>query len=298
MLKRQKEIDRKVDELFDQLYEVEGEIIDYLTYYDIDGYIHSIDFSSYSIKELNRIDRLTEEDKGSTMINALTAEVCQEILPLPDGSTENVLIELKGIDGKKYYLIDVRDSIHYGKGDLVKVIIDRDESKKYQYVYAIIHLQKNIIWTPILIERGRIASLKLGFVVLLGLMFLQTIMLILIFIFFLFLSWVANDYEGLLETFNLAIVGTNIVSFAIGAFLICIWWIFATEQDYFGNIYAEAVFKKLGFHAVKFLDLKNYSSYTINKKNKIQVSDLNINNEATSYLLDVALKEHNKRYRK
>ena len=44
MLKRQKEIDRKVDGLFDQLYEVEGEIIDYLTYHDIDGYIHSIDF--------------------------------------------------------------------------------------------------------------------------------------------------------------------------------------------------------------------------------------------------------------
>lgn len=298
MLKRQKEIDRKVDELFDQLYEVEGEIVDYLTYYDIDGYIHSIDFSSYSIKEFNRINSLTEEDKGSAMINALTAEVCQEILPWPDGYIENVLIELKGIDGKKYYLIDVRDSIPYGKGDLVKVIIDRDESKKYQYVYAIIHLQKNILWTPNLIERGRIASLKLGFVVLLGLMFWQTIMLILIFIFFLFLSWVTNDYEGLLETFNLAIVGTNIVSFAIGIFLICIWWIFATEQDYFGNIYAEAVFKKLGFHAVKKLELSKYSSYAINKKNKIQVSDFNIKNEAKSYLLEIALKEHNQKYKK
>lgn len=298
MLKRQKEIDRKVDELFDQLYEVEGEIVDYLTYYDIDGYNHSIDFSSYSIKEFNRIDRLTEEDKGSTMINALTAEVCQEILPWPDGSTENVLIELKGIDGEKYYLIDVRDSIPYGKGDLVKVIIDRDKSKKYQYVYAIIHLKKNILWTPILIERGRIASLKTGFAMTIMFIVYQTVFIACIGLFFLFICVFSRDCEDIFETFiemSLYCAGTVLI---LGGFFISFWWFFPYEKDYIGNIRAEAVFKKLGFNAVKFLELKNYSLYAINKKNKIQVSDLNIENEATSYLLEVALKEHNKKYKK
>lgn len=297
MFKRQKNIDRKVDELFDQLYEVEGEIIDCLTYYDISGYIHSINFSSSSIKEFNRIHSLTEEDKGSAMINALTPEVCQEILPMPDGYIENVLIELKGVDGNKYYLIDVRDSIPYGKGDLVKVIIDRDQGKKYQSVYTIIHVRKNILWTPVLIERGRIASLKKGSTITIKLIGILIIFNALGALFSLFICLFSGNCEDILETFIEMSLYWSATVLILAAFFISLWWFFPNEEDYIGHIRAEAVFKKLGFNAVKFLDLEDYSSYKINKKNKIQVLDINRKNEEQSYLLEIALKEHNKKYK-
>ena len=298
MLKRQKEIDRKVDELLDQLYEVEGEIIEYLTHFDINSYVHSTNYSSYPLKEFNRIENLTEEDKGSAVIKALTPEVCQEILPWPDGSIESVLIQLKGINGKTYYLIDVRGYIPYRKGDLVKIIIKRDESLEYQNIYAIIHLQKNILWTPILIERGRIASLKTGFAMIIMFLIFQTVFIFFIGLFFLFLCLFSQDCEYISEMLiDFPLYCGGAVLF-LGTFFISLWWFFPYEPDYIGNIRAEAVFKKLGFNGVKFLDLEDYSSYKINKKNKIQVSDFNVEREARNYLLEIALKEHNRKYKK
>ncbi|RZG71562.1 hypothetical protein EXU29_13060 [Acinetobacter wuhouensis] len=289
MFKRHKEIDRKVDELVAELYEVEGEIVDFLTHQMFDSY--------KKIKD-NKFKELQSErnGNGTSIIRFLSEEVCDDILQFDSELfySDYVILKLKSRVGDNHYFFTRFSHFTFSCHDIVRLIALPQRDKKYDEVYAAVNIENTLLWTGM--ERGRIGSLKLGFGMVFGFMFWQTIFITFIFLFFLFLSWITNDFDGLLETFTIAIMGSNICILIIGLLLVGFWWIFSAEEDYQANIYAEAIFKKLGFNAVKYLDLEKYSLLAFNKKRNVEVDYFEINKQARIYLFDIALREHNQKY--
>lgn len=289
MFKRQKEIDRKVDELVAELYEVEGEITDYLTHQMFDGYKNIKDRKT---KE----QQLERTEAGFQIIKKFSEQECDEIFQFDsdDRYSDDCLLEIKDNSDRKYHFLIKFSNYTFKCHDFVKLIALPSTKKNYDLVYAMVNKENKMFWTGA--ERGRLESLKLDFGMVFVFMFWQTIFIAFIFLFFLFLSWITNDFEGLLDTFTIAIMGSNICILIIGLLLVGFWWIFSAEEDYQENIYAEAIFKKLGFNAVKYLDLSKYSLVTYYKKNNMKKGYIWTDRELRTYMIDTALKEHNQKY--
>lgn len=298
MFKRQKEIDRKVDELVAELYEVEGEITDYLCYYYIESYKFEFDYENNISNENRILENLKENNLGFSIIRTLTLKICDEILPWSDGNIENVIIEVTGRGGEKYYFLDVRESIPFDKGDGVKVFIGKKEYKNCKCVYAITHQKKRLLWTPVSIVRGRVESLKQSFSMLMGIVLIQTIFFTFLGLFFLLLCLFPSKCIGELYIFAMIFLFSTAFIFVFGSLFIFYNWIFPDEHNNKDNINSEAVFKKLGFHAVKNLDLSKYSMFNLSKKRNVEVNSFDNSKQAVSYLLEIGLREHNQKYNK
>ncbi len=285
MFKRQKEIDLKVDEVFAELYEVEGEITDYLEFYKADR---------------NKLMKVTTPKcpiLGANIIRALGREKCEEILNIdPDFLYTNFAIEITSQDNNKHYFIQTLNHIDFKYGDVVRAILKPIPNEKYALAYALIGKNNNLLWT--VFEKGRFESLKMGFEVLFVFLVVQTFLIAFTGIVFLIICILTRDCDDTLDVLFMMILFCNIFVLILGMLFISFWWIFSGEEDYISNINAEAVFKKLGFNAVKFLDLKKYSLLAFNQKNKIGFNSFDVDKHTNTYLVESALREHNRKYKK
>ena len=285
MLKRQKEIDRKVDELFDQLYEVEGEVTDYLEFYRSDQ------------NKLNKVTTQEHPALGTSIIQALGREKCEEILDIDlDFIYTDFVIEITTTDHTKYYLKQTLTHVDFKCGHIFKVIVKPIEGEKYSQALAIIDIENRMLWTGL--DCGRIASLAAGFNALIKFIIFNTIFMafvgIILYLIFLF----SKDRDEFWIDFIWFVLSSNLFVIILGTLLISIWWFFSPLEDFQKNIHAEAVFKILGFNSVKKLDLNKYSLLVFNRKNKKEVEYWDAKKQAHIFDLESALKEHNKRYRK
>lgn len=285
MFKRQKEIDRKVDELFDQLYEVEGEITDYLEFYRSDQ------------NKLNKVITQEYPTLGTRIIQALGREKCEEILDIdPDFMYTDFVIEITTTDHKNYYLKQTLTHVDFKCGHIYKVIVKPIDGEKYSQALAIIDMENRMLWTCL--DCGRIASLANGVNGVINFIFLNIIFMafvgIILFLIFLF----SNDSDEFWIEFIWFVLGSNLFVIILGILLISIWWFFSHPEDFQKNIHAEAVFKRLGFNSVKKLDLNKYSLLVFNRKNKKEVDYWDAKKQAHIFDLESALKEHNQKYKK
>lgn len=285
MFKTQKKIDHKVDDLVEQLYEVEGEITDYLEFYR---------------SGFNKLMKVTTQEfpaLGSNIIRALGYDKCEEILDIdPDFLYIDFFIEITTTDNAKYYLKKSLTQVDFKCGDIVKVIVKPVQGEKHLDALAIIDMGNRMLFTGL--DCGRIASLATGFNAVITFIFLQTIGMafigIILFLIFLF----SNDRGGFSTQFIWFVLNLNLFVMIFGILLISIWWFFSPPEDFQKNIHAEAVFKKLGFNSVKKLDLNQYSLLAFNRKNKKEVDYCDEQKQAHIFLLETALKEHNRKYKK
>lgn len=285
MFKTQKKIDRKVDELMEQLYEVEGEITDYLEFY------------RSNFNKLMKVTMQEFPDLGSNIIRALGHYKCEETLDIdPDFLYTDFFIEITTTDHAKYYLKKSLRYVDFKRGHNVKAIVKSVEGEKYLNAFAIIDMGNGMLYTGL--DCGRIASLATGFNAVITFIFLQTIGMafigIILFLIFLF----SNDRAGFSTEFIWFVLSLNLFVMFFGVLLISIWWFFSPPEDFQKNIHAEAVFKKLGFNSVKKLDLNQYSLLAFNRKNKKEVDYWDEQKQACIFLLETALREHNRKYKK
>lgn len=286
MCKKQKQIDIKVDELVKQLYEIEGEITDYLEY----KLSYKNEYIKHTTPEFPAL--------GSNISRFLTAEKCEALLDIDhDCIFVDFLIEIMDSNKNMHYLYQSLTSTDFHCGDLVNVIAKPIKNEKYGEALIISNKKKKSSWIPERYSKGRYESLKTGFGVIFGFIIIQTILIAFIGIIFLLICLFSNDCDEMLSTFIWFILFSNISVFILGILLISIWWFFPTKEDYDGNIHAEAIFKKLGFNSVKYVDLAKYSLFTFNKKRGVNVDYFDEEKQVNTYLLEIALREHNQKYK-
>jgi len=287
MFKRHKEIDRKVDELVAELYEVEGEITDILTHQLFEHY------KNYSDEE--REEKLNSNNCGIQIIKILSEELCDEIFQFEceDFHSDIFFIEVTTATGDKNYLQMSWYGLPFKFLDLVKVIVQPLADQKFAKIYAVIDVKDKIFWTTIGVERGRIANLKFNISIFFSSMYWLTILLIFISI---FLILIFSLSEGLVQAFWTIYAKIGYV--VLGMLLFSLWIVLPNGKDYKESIDSEALFKKLGFESVKQLNLENYSLLEFYRSRGMQEDSLIAHRQARTYLLEIALREHNRKYKK
>lgn len=289
MFKRHKEINRKVDELVIELYEVEGEITDYLTHYIFD------DFKKIR-NEKFKANKFEKNVCGYQIIKALSEEGCEDLLGFDDDwSYQHVIFEVITQTGSKHYFETLLRDIKFHCGDRVRVFARQNEKSRYYKAYMIIDNNNQIITLDYSFGQGKIEALKSGFFTTVKAMLLLSFFLLPIFLLVLCLTEIFEEELSFLISFFIYL---NITIFIIGFLIVLKWWFFPTQEGYHSIILAEAVFKKMGFNSVEYLDISKYSLLNYNKKNNVKMSFYEEQRYQEIYLIDLALKEHNQKYKK
>lgn len=287
MFKKQKETDFIVDQLAAELYEVEGEITDILTHQLYENY------KNYNDEE--RKEKLNSSECGVHIIKILSEELCDEVFQFEceDVYSNFFFIQLTSLKGDKHYFQMSWYGLPFKFLNLVRVIAQPLIDQKFAKIYAVIDVKEKILWTTIDVERGRIANLKFNASIAFSLIYWLIISLLLIGI---FLILIFSLSEGFVQAFWT--IYDKLGYAAVGILWFSIWIASPNEKDYQNSIDSEALFKKLGFESVKHLNLEKYSLLEFYRSRGVKEDSMIAHRQARTYLLEMALRDHNRNYKK
>ena len=264
-------IDRYIEELTEELFIVEGVITGLLT--------------RETLQNINQ--KYSSTASGIAVGSALLDQIVSASIANFAASDEGIdvsefAIEVRDQEGVLHYFKGCFPEVIFKEGDQVQVIAQPFKTE-YAYINAMIHIEKQYMWTSQQVEKGRI-NYKLWSIKFFGLIGVFSVS-----IFILVSLFSENGMKMITHKYGiLLLVSWMFIMIFIG------WRVGASFDEQSSEL--EAILKKIGFYKPTMMSLGHYSVYDVNHKNKVDQDQPTERWMHYTYRIDLAQKEDEEKY--